>query len=52
MDHMRISRTKPSSMILSQTKSFKKLKSDTQKVPKHAKAKGDGVINHLNYNIN
>ena len=34
MDHMRISGTKPSSVILSQTKLFKKLKSDTQKVPK------------------
>ena len=37
---MRISRTKPSSVILSQTKSFKKLKKDTQKVPKQAKVKG------------
>ena len=31
MDHMRISGTEPSSVILSQTKLFKKLKSDTQK---------------------
>ena len=43
---MRISGTEPSSVILSQTKSFKKLKSDAQKVPKQAKAKGDGVITH------
>ena len=31
---MRISGTEPSSVILSQTKLFKMLKSDTQKVPK------------------
>ena len=34
MDNMRISGTEPSSVILSQTKLFKKLKSDTQKAPK------------------
>ena len=40
MDHMRISGIKPSSVILSQTKYIVlKLKSDTQKVPKSAKAK-------------
>ena len=39
MDHMRISGTEPSSVILSQTKTFKKLKSDAQKVPSD-----DGVI--------
>ena len=33
MDHMRISGTEPSSVILSQTMSFKKLKSNDQKVP-------------------
>ena len=43
---MRISGTEPSSVILSQTKSFKKLKGDAQKVPKQAKAKRDGVITH------
>ena len=32
MDHMRISGTEPSSVILGQTKLFKKLKSDVQKV--------------------
>ena len=43
---MRISGTEPSSVIISQTKLFKKnWKSDTQKVPKWAKAKKDGVIN-------
>ena len=36
MDHMRISGTEPSSVILSQTKKFKKLQSDGQKVPKQA----------------
>ena len=38
MDHMRISGTEPSSVILCQTKLFKKLKSNAQKVPKEAKA--------------
>ena len=45
MDHMRISGTEPSSVILSQSMKFKKLKSDDPKVPKQAKAKRDGVIN-------
>ena len=31
MDHMRISDTEPSSVILSQTRQFQKLKSDAQK---------------------
>ena len=48
---MRISDTEPLSVILSQTKSFKKLKSDAQNVPKAAKAKRDGVINPKNYNF-
>ena len=43
---MRISGTEPLSVILSQTKSFKKLKSDTPKLSKQAEAKRDGVINH------
>ena len=47
---MRISGTEPSYVILSQTKQFKKLESDAQKVPKEAKAKWDGVINPQNYN--
>ena len=34
MDHMRISGTEPSSVILSRTMKFKKLKSDDPKVPK------------------
>ena len=49
---MRISGTGPFSVILSQTKQYKKLKSDDQKVPKQAKAKRDGVINPHNYNLN
>ena len=48
---MRISGTEPSSVILSQTKQFKKKKSDPPKVPNHAQAKGDGVINPQNYNF-
>ena len=51
MDHMRISGTEPSSVILSQTKLLKSWKSDVQKVPKEAKAKRDGVINPQNYNF-
>ena len=47
---MRISGTEPSSVILSQTKYFKKLKNDAQKLPKQAKTKRDGVINPQNYN--
>ena len=46
MDNMRISGTENSSVILSKTKKFKKLKSDTPKVLKQGKAKWDGVINH------
>ena len=34
MDHMRISGTGPSSVILSQTKLFKEINSDAKKVPK------------------
>ena len=49
---MRISDDKPSPVILSQTKQFKKMKSDAQKVPKQAKAKRDGVVNPQNYNLN
>ena len=46
MDHMRISGTEPSSVILSQTIDFKKLKSDDLKVSKQAEATRDGVITH------
>ena len=42
---MHISGTEPSSVILSQTELFKKLKSVAQNVPKQAKAKRDGVKN-------
>ena len=48
---MRISGTEPSSVILSQTMKFKKLKSDDRKVPKQAEVKRDGVINPQNYNF-
>ena len=49
---MRISGTDPSSVILSQTKKFKKLKSGAPKAPKQVKAKRDGEINPQNYNFN
>ena len=49
---MRISGTEPSSVILSQTEKFQKLKIDAPKVPKQAEAKRDGVINPKNYNFN
>ena len=51
MDHMRISGTEPSSVILCQIKYFQKLKM-MPKVPKQAEAKRDGVINPQNYNFN
>ena len=40
MDHMRISGTEPSSVILSQTKKFQKLKIDAQKCQNKLKPKG------------
>ena len=43
---MRIPGTEPSSVILSQTCTYKKLKSKDQKGPKQAEAKRDGVTNH------
>ena len=49
---MRTSGTEPSSVILSQTMKFKKLKSNDQKVPKQVEAKRDGVINPQNYYFN
>ena len=52
MDHMRISGTEPSSVILSQTMKSKKLKSDDPKVPKQAKATRDGAINPQHHNLN
>ena len=48
---MRISGTEPSSVILSQTKYFKKLKSDAKKLPKQASAKRDGVKTPRHYNF-
>ena len=52
MDHMSISGNEPSSVILSQTKSFKMLKGEAQKVPKQIESKRDGVINPQNYHSN
>ena len=48
---MHISGTEPTSVVLSQTKYFKKLQSDNFKVPKEREAKRDGVINPQNYNF-
>ena len=50
---MRILGTEPSSVILGQTKKFKKLKSDTQKCLNKLKPKGMvHIINPQNYNFN
>ena len=49
---MPISGNDPSSVILSQTQYFQKLKRDVPNVPKQAEAKRDGVINPQNYNFN
>ena len=49
---MRISGIEPSSVILSQTKHFKKIKSDALKEPKQAKAKRYNAINPQNCNLN
>ena len=50
---MRISGTKPSSVILSQRLKFKKLKSDDLKVSKQAEASQKGWCNNpQNYNFN
>ena len=49
---MRLSGTKPSSVILGQTMKFKKLNSDDPQMPEQAKAKRDGVINPQSYNFN
>ena len=48
---MRISGTVPSLVILGQTWSLK-VANNGPKVPKHAEAKRDGVINSQNYNFN
>ena len=52
MDHMCILDTDPSSVIISQTKHFKKLGSVVPKVSKQAEAKRDGIINPKNKNCN
>ena len=51
MDHMPISGTEPSSVILGQTKYFKILEV-MPKLPKEGKAKRDGVINPQYYTFN
>ena len=45
MDHMRMSGTEPSSVIIRQRKKFEMLKRDDQKCQKQDEAKSDGVIN-------
>ena len=50
MDHMRISGTESSSVILSQTGSLEKIM--TKMCQKQAEAKRDGLINPQNYNFN
>ena len=52
MDHMCISGTEPSSVVLSQTCNIKNWKSNDQKCLKKAEAKRDVVINSQNYNFN
>ena len=49
---MSISGTEPSSVILSQTKKFNKLRSDVPKVLTQTEAIRDGVINSQNNNFN
>ena len=49
---MSISGTEPSSVILSQTKQFKKVESDVPNVPKQAETKRDGVIHPQSNNCN
>ena len=51
MDHMRISGTEPSSVILSQKKQFSKVEKKSPNVPKQVESKRDGVINPKNYNF-
>ena len=50
MDHMHISGTEPSSVILNQTRK-KDMKRNHQQVPKQTEGKRDGVINPQNYNF-
>ena len=49
---MRISGTKPSSVILSQTKYIQMLNRETPKVPKQAEVQRCGVIKPQNKNFN
>ena len=52
MDHMRISGTEPSSVILAKQSRFKSWKVISEKCQKQSEAKKDGVINPQNYNFN
>ena len=51
MDHIRISGSEHSSVILSQTKLFYKLESDVPNKPKQDQDERGGVINPQNYNL-
>ena len=51
MDHMRISVTEPSSVILSQAKKFKSWNVMSEKCQIKLKPKRDGVINPQNNNF-
>ena len=51
MDHTRVSGIEPSSVILSQTKYYKRLECNAKIMPKQVEAKGDGVRNPQNYNL-
>ena len=51
MDHLSISGTEPSSVLLSEKKYFQKLIRDVSDVPKQAEAKRDDVINPQYYNF-
>ena len=52
MDHIRISGTEPSSVILILVKQSSLKNEKCQIVPKHCNAKRDGVINPQYYNFN
>ena len=52
MDYMRISGTKPPSVILSQAKYFQKQERGVPKVSPQAEANRDSVIDPQNYNFN
>ena len=51
MNHMRISGTEPSSVILSQTRELKNMRNNVKSAKKEGKTKRDGVINPEYYNF-